>query len=531
MSSGIGYVSGSTNIQVEPAGKYGETQAVIRNWNINLFERDFDNIGVDDGFVSESIDDNSLEYCHLYAPRPLRSNTYVISGSDETQYGISDLTLAGGIEKTSSYHSPILGWAYDGNPIYGPYGFTDPQGGNISQMISGYELRTNPTNRPPTSLFPLGYFIEDYIFTDRGDLDIHNGRFCVTPDYPTGRYCYFSTLNTFSVDSTGPFKNYRRPVFPYLIGDTFYSKPNVTNFGVLSNQNDYNLENGEWFRNTIAYHTNDDNSGYDYVFNSDKERNQSLDIVSASKGSVESIGIITGGNFYKVNDRILINNEGTSGTDAQGRVERVSGADVNYINFETTGLDNIEFGNISNLNQFIGFSTQSIPFNTGEIVTISGLSTTFSGYSGVTNTRLGIRTDNFVLTLGVGSTGVTGLTTYFYVSGDLNYPTIRENDILGIGTENIRVLNIDNKAKRIRVRREYDGISCGLAHTNSSVLFEDPRKFRVNVDTLKTTNALEINKEYYFYPQEVVGVGTVGAGSTITFSNPGVGCHPDVCSY
>jgi len=102
----------------------------------------------------------------------LRSNTYVISGSDETQYGISDLTLAGGIEKTSSYHSPILGWAYDGNPIYGPYGFTDPQGGNISQMISGYELRTNPTNRPPTSLFPLGYFIEDYIFTDRGDLDI-----------------------------------------------------------------------------------------------------------------------------------------------------------------------------------------------------------------------------------------------------------------------------------------------------------------------------------------------------------------------
>lgn len=523
MSGGAGYVSGSTNIQVEPAGKYGEAQAVIRNWNINIFERDFDNIGVDDGFVNESIDDKSLEYCHLYAPRPLRSNTYVISGNDETLFGISDLTLAGGIEKTNSYHSPILGWAYDGNPIYGPYGFTDPQGGNISQMISGYELKTNPTNRPPTSLFPLGYFIEDYIFTDRGDLDEHNGRFCVTPDYPNGRYCYFSTLNTFSVDSSGPFKNYKRPVFPYLVGNTFYSKPNITNFGILSNQIDYNLENGEWFRNTTAYHTNDDNSGYDYVFNSDREKNQSLDILSASKGSVESIGIITGGNFYKVNDRILINNEGTSGTDAQGRVERVSGVDVNYINFETTGLDNIEFGNIQNLNQFIGFSTQSIPFNTADIVTISGLSTTFNSYSGVTNTRLGIRTDNFVLTLGVGTTGVTGLTTYFYVSGDLNYPTIRENDILGIGTENIRVLNIDDRARRIRVRREYDGISCGLAHTNGSILLEDPRKFRINVGTLKTTNALEINKEYYFYPQEVVGVGTVGVGSTITFSNPGVG--------
>ena len=129
------------------------------------------------------------------------------------------------LRRTSSYHSPVIGWAYDGNPIYGPYGFTDPQGGNISQMISGYELIDNPTNRPPTSLFPLGYFVEDHIFTDRGDLDEHNGRFCVTPDYPKGRYCYFSTLNTFSVDSTGPFKNYKRPVYPYLIGDSFYSKP------------------------------------------------------------------------------------------------------------------------------------------------------------------------------------------------------------------------------------------------------------------------------------------------------------------
>ena len=74
------------------------------------------------------------------------------------------------------------------------------------------------------------------------------------------------------------------------------------------------------------------------------------------------------------------------------------------------------------------------------------------------------------------------------------------------------------------VRREYDGISCGLAHTNGSILFEDPRKFRINVGALKTTLLLwKSIKKYYFYPQEVVGVGTVGVGSTIVFSNPGVG--------
>ena len=65
----------------------------------------------------------------------------------------------------------------------------------------------------------------------------------------------------------------------------------------------------------MAYHTNDDDSGYEYVFNSDKERHQSLDVVSASKGYVESIGITTGGINYKVNDRINFVNEATGGFD------------------------------------------------------------------------------------------------------------------------------------------------------------------------------------------------------------------------
>ena len=42
-------------------------------------------------------------------------------------------------------------------------------------------------------------------------------------------------------------------------------------------------------------------------------------------------------------------------------------------------------------------------------------------------------------------------------------------------------------------------------------------------ELLKTSVTLEVNKEYYFIPEEVVGVSTVGIGSTIVFSNPGVG--------
>ena len=37
-------------------------------------------------------------------------------------------TTSGAIneQETRLAHSPIIGWAFDGNPIYGPYGYTDP---------------------------------------------------------------------------------------------------------------------------------------------------------------------------------------------------------------------------------------------------------------------------------------------------------------------------------------------------------------------------------------------------------------------
>src|SRR5204862_109367 len=43
----------------------------------------------------------------------------------------------------STSHSPLLGFAFDGFPIYGPYGFANPDGsGGIARMRSSYRLRT-----------------------------------------------------------------------------------------------------------------------------------------------------------------------------------------------------------------------------------------------------------------------------------------------------------------------------------------------------------------------------------------------------
>lgn len=131
----------------------------------------------------------------------------------------------------SNSHSPLIGFAYDGYPIYGAFGYKNADGsGGITRIKSSYHLRniTTRTNGPTVgqvititgpggtsqeTLF-LGYFKEDYEYIiNVGDdhLDEHNGRFAITPDYPNGTYAYYATVDE-DWNST----------YPYLIGPTFY---------------------------------------------------------------------------------------------------------------------------------------------------------------------------------------------------------------------------------------------------------------------------------------------------------------------
>jgi hypothetical protein len=127
----------------------------------------------------------------------------------------------------SSQHSPLLGFAYDGFPIYGAYGYTNTNGtGGITRIKSGYQLRnittrthhadgTDVADGPAVSTtYPLGYFREDYEFVSNASqdyLDEHNGRFCITPEYPNGTYAYFCTVD-----------EQWNSAFPYAVGPTFY---------------------------------------------------------------------------------------------------------------------------------------------------------------------------------------------------------------------------------------------------------------------------------------------------------------------
>ncbi len=167
-------------------------------------------------------------YHHHQNPSAFNLDKVVIST-------VCDLYPADGLYvMDSNAHSPLLGYAYDGFPIYGAYTYKNVDGtGGIVRMKSSYTLRsitvrdhyadgTAVTNGPAVSAtYPLGYFREDYKYDTTSALtpdylDEHNGRFCKTPEYPGGIYCYFCTVNA-----------NQNSAYPYVIGPTFYGVKNV----------------------------------------------------------------------------------------------------------------------------------------------------------------------------------------------------------------------------------------------------------------------------------------------------------------
>ena len=390
IKGGAGYVDGETDIVITSPGATAQVEATIRTWQVNLFQRNFNTIESDDGVLDENISHDKLQYSHIYVPRALRESTYAISGEaiDNTLYGTPDLVKVDGSEVASSEHSPILGWAYDGHPIYGPYALTNTDGsGSIGEMTSGYELKVgdvlvtdavDASNRPPVSVYPAGFFVEDFVYTGNGDLDEHNGRFAITPDYPKGTYAYHATINPQN-DSTGPFENYRAPAFPYFIGKSFKSKPNTFNFGIESNQDEYDIEKGEWLRNTRDYHTNSVRSGYDYIFNSNDVKEQTLEITETSLGQINNIGITSGGTKYKMGDEVVFDNAGTNGRNANAEVSRIAGKVINTVSLATTSFSNVELIPNRSSNSFVGVMTQPHSLLNKDILRITGLSTNISG--------------------------------------------------------------------------------------------------------------------------------------------------------
>ncbi len=110
-------------------------------------------------------------------------------------YFTNDLNIDG------SSHSPVVGYAADGFPIYYKYLYSDANNANsgISAFESSYSLKSGI--RPgdgitePDGLYD-GLYLEDYEYIDsQSELDECGMRFGTTPEYPNGTYYYVLTDN------------------------------------------------------------------------------------------------------------------------------------------------------------------------------------------------------------------------------------------------------------------------------------------------------------------------------------------------
>jgi hypothetical protein len=416
INAGIGYSSSDTSINVVAAGK----NAVISNQIRSLTLDNRNKFG--DGILLNSNENNNLQYS--------------VCGYDETlrDYFGDSIDLP---------HSPIIGWAYDGNPIYGSFGYANPGIAlTPTRMRSGYTLNSSKVIDRPLG-FDDGYFVEDYEFTNTGDLDRNNGRFTKTFDFPDGIYAYFATIKSDSDQNI--------PEFPYFIGDSYRSVPVLQDI-----DQSYNFEGSNLIRNTFPYKISEKNIDNDFIVETNEISKQKIVIKSVTSGSVDELVIISPGDNYKVNNSLSFDNTNTEGTGLISKVTSLKGKDIVDINTTTTTFNNtvINWKNANSLNFTV------LPFHTfsdGDVISISGFASTLSQLNG--NHTVGVTSFKASGISTILPSSTVGFTTEIYVSSIPESVSVGSS--IGIGTETLQILNIYKNANILRVERG----TTGLAHT------------------------------------------------------------------
>ena len=463
INGGVNYDE-NTSIKVVPPGKNALIDVSVRSLTINSQYR----LGSE--IISES--DNGLGYGWV---------------GYSTSYGSKEFGDSG------DTHSPIIGWAYDGNPIYGPYGYTNPEdsASTVRLIRSSYiEDSAALPNRP--SSFDPGYFVEDYRYTSNNDLDIHNGRYCVTPEFPNGTYAYFVGIRTDSLNNLVP-------TFPYFIGDTYRSKVIDDNFLNLNQSFDFNKSN--LIRNTFPYKVNDPTASCEFLYESNEVTNQSLVVDSTTSGYVNSYEVLESGDGYKVGDRVIFDETGTEGTGLNAIVSSLTGKTIVNIASTTTVYENVVFtwkdkssvrAHLTKFHEFYGGDN---------IISVGGLSTYVPRLTA--SHRVGITSDYINVVKEIALNPTSGIVTDIYVS---RIPTsVSIGSSLGIGTEYFSVLNVFSDRNIIRVKR---GVTA-TAHTTGTKIYIKSNK--IDIPISNDYFASEYNEPVYFNPVVSVGIGSTAS--------------------
>jgi len=483
LSSGVGYASSTTSVQVKAPGDAATLSTRVRLLVANKVETSGTSNGdyltpVDGGLAVESV-----------------------------AYGA---TVRNAFGDNGGGHSPIVGWAYDGNPIYGAYGLTDVDNiqSTSKRMSSSYRLDSSKVyNRPSLSEYEAGFFVEDYYYDSNGDLDEHNGRFTKTPDFEEGIYAYFATID---INST--------PQFPYYIGDTFRGFPLTVNTvaGEKIKQSNYDFENSNLVRNTFPYKMFGDGVSYDFVYQPYKQIPNVATPNRINIGSVESLNITSPGTGYTIGAKINFIDDGTGGSGASAFVNLLQGKDINKIDTTFEQYTNVVFEWRNN--KVIGHFDPNHSLNLNDYVQVAGLSTSINK----------LNNSHTISSLNISSTlledGFVGVTTDIRVQyipptvstgATIGFSTLTPSSV-GIGTtvqigqETARILNIFKDDGVLRIRRSSGVATSGIIGLGVSY-YADEIEIPLVTDKFESTP----NRKIYFNAEESVGIGTT-VGQTIT---------------
>lgn len=472
LNSGKGY-DNKTEIIIKKRGSGAKFYGNITEWTINQVKKnEFTIASISDGEGLLIPGDNlnfGLQYINFYPPSIFRDD----------------------LNDNGSLHSPILGWAYDGNPIYGPYGYSNINGsGLVQKMLNGYKEKDTKTlsdNKIRPSGFPQGFFIQDYEYEydPNNNLDEYNGRYCVTPEFPNGVYAYF-----YSIDES------LNPKFPYVVGNLFKNSIDDYNYNTLINQKTVDLNSLNLTRNIGNY----DFDNYD-IFTKLTQKNKENYIVNSTKSSgIGSIVIDYPGDNYKINDQIIFDNTNTDGFGINAFISRVNGKQINNFTIGVGTFHDISFVNINN--KIIGIASTYHSINNYDSIKISNVSSPEYSYlegSKVVNV-FNCQTN---LQKSLENQSITGVSTYIVVNQTQGFNV---DDYIKIENEVLKVTNISSENSILFVNR-FDSFT-GI-HSIGSVVKLLPKKFTIKDEDGFKLDAIE-NIKTYFNPSEVIGFGTVG---------------------
>lgn len=481
LNPGTNYDSKDTTIDVVPLGKNAKFNVNIRPLTIN------------NAFKYGRYLSNGLGEFYR------KCSDEVISNYDELTMQYMLLTYSSKLMNIFSddgtTHSPIIGWAYDGNPIYGPYGYENPEDSNsqIKLLQSGYS-NYSVVDRPDG--FDNGAFIDDYEFTNSGDLDRHNGRFCKTPEFPYGTYAYFATVKNdiYSGDSIGQ--------FPYFIGNfyrSFYDESEVK----LTHEFDFNSSN--LIRNTLPYKVGDRYSDNDFIIESNEILSQKAILESINSGYITNFNIISSGDGYAVGDKVVYENE----PSLLVKVSEILGKDVLQISNTNQIYENSILTWISNDTLQVNIDPYH-DLEADDIVNVSGFSTNLISVSNYYN--VGLSTYSTTLSSPLSNTSTTGIVTTIGIS---YFPTnISIGTTIKIDSELMEVVEVFNSKLALKVKRS----SSGVAHTSTTRIDILPNKFLIKDSKLNVPFFdSQLNKKVYFSTTDSVAIGTdVGITSSLS---------------